>query len=67
MSFASDASSFTEETFLRTGRPADQCEALEGDDLAVALAARGVIYRRHGNIPGFDGIRLRDPDDGEAA
>lgn len=38
-------------------------ERFDAYELASALAARGITYRRKGNIHGFDGARLKDGDD----
>ena len=36
----------------------------DGQELSKALEARGITYRRKGNIHGFDGVRLRNGDGG---
>jgi hypothetical protein len=38
-------------------------EDFDPEDLTAALEARGLSYRRAGNVPGFDGVRIRDEDD----
>jgi len=32
-------------------------------DVSIAFDARGLVYRRKANIPGFDGVRLRESED----
>jgi hypothetical protein len=40
-------------------------ERFEADELSEVLKARGIIYRRRGNVHGFDGLRLKDEADDE--
>jgi hypothetical protein len=40
-------------------------ERFDGDELSEALKARGIIYRRRGNVHGFDRLRLKDEADDE--
>jgi hypothetical protein len=39
------------------------CGWFDPEDLTSALEATGLTYRRAGNVPGFDGLRLKDEDD----
>jgi hypothetical protein len=34
-------------------------QSFDADDLSIAFDARGLTYRRKGNTPGFDGVRLK--------
>jgi hypothetical protein len=38
-------------------------QRFDADDLSIAFDARGLTYRRKGNTPGFDGVRLRGSRD----
>jgi hypothetical protein len=38
-------------------------ERFDADELSEALEARGIVYRRKGNVHGFDGVRLRENAD----
>jgi hypothetical protein len=38
-------------------------DRFESDELTKALDGRGIMYRRKGNIHGFDGVTLRDDSD----
>jgi hypothetical protein len=40
-------------------------ERFDADELTCALEARGLSYRRRGNVHGFDGLRLKDEADDE--
>jgi hypothetical protein len=38
-------------------------ERFDAEELTAAWERRGIVYRRKGNVHGFDGVRLRDEDD----
>ena len=38
-------------------------ERFDADELSEALKAKGIVYRRRGNVHGFDGVRLKDSYD----
>jgi hypothetical protein len=38
-------------------------ERFDADELSKALEARGIRYRRKGNVHGFDGVRPWEGDD----
>jgi hypothetical protein len=40
-------------------------ERFDADELTCALEARGLSYRRRGNVHGFDGLRLKHEADDE--
>jgi hypothetical protein len=48
-----------------TERENEQAYSQGVDDAKQALVsvARGIIYRRRGNVHGFDGVRFKDDED----
>jgi hypothetical protein len=60
-----DAAAWTPRPAMLASATGWDWERFEADELSEALKARGIIYRRRGNVHGFDGLRLKDEADDE--